>query len=134
MCIVEISSNITFKMHENKPLYFYYTFHGKAIKYIQMKLTVNLRQIPRYLFTKKHIYSVFSLLGYDGGDSICARTKTTSDWLLFVRHKNGDFGAISATERSCAAPISKAESHVSDRCSYYTRHLSYRHEKLSSIV
>ena len=80
MCIVEISSNITFKMHENKPLYFYYTFHGKAIKYIQMKLTVNLRQIPRYLFTKKHIYSVFSLLGYDGGDSICARTKTTSDW------------------------------------------------------
>ena len=45
-----------------------------------MKLTVNLRQIPRYLFTKKHIYSVFSLLGYDGGDSICARTKTTSDW------------------------------------------------------
>lgn len=76
MCIVEISSNTTFKMHENKPLYFYYTFHGKAIKYIQMKLTVNLRQIPRYLFTKKHIYPVFSLLGYD---SFCARTKTTSD-------------------------------------------------------
>lgn len=76
MCIVEISSNTTFKMHENKPLYFYNTFHGKAIKYIQMKLTVNLRQIPRYLFTKKHIYSVFSLLGYD---SFCARTKTTSD-------------------------------------------------------
>ena len=79
MCLVEISSNITFKMHENKPLYFYYTFHGKAIKYIQMKLTVNLRQIPRYLFTKEHIYSVFSLLGYDGDDSFCARTKTTSN-------------------------------------------------------
>ena len=44
-----------------------------------MKLTVNLRQIPRYLFTKKHIYSVFSLLGYDGDDSFCARTKTTSN-------------------------------------------------------
>ena len=28
--------------------------------------------------------------------------------LLFT-HKNGDFGAISATERSCAAPISKVE-------------------------
>ena len=39
--------------------------------------------------------------------------------LLFT-HKKGDFGAISVTERSCAAPISKLESHISDRCSYYT--------------
>ena len=40
--------------------------------------------------------------------------------LLFT-HKNGDFGEISVTERSCAAPISKMGSHISDRCSYYTR-------------
>ena len=38
-----------------------YVFHGKAIKYIQMKLTVNLKQIPRYLFTKKTISSLSSL-------------------------------------------------------------------------
>ena len=86
MCIVEISSNTTFKMHENKPLYFYYTFHGKAIKYIQMKLTVNLRQIPRYLFTKKHIYSVFSLLGYM--IAFAPARKPHRIGLLFVRHKN----------------------------------------------
>jgi len=57
-----------------------YTFHGKAIKYIQMKLTVNLRQIPRYLFTKKP-YSLCLLslfIGYDGSDSFYACTKTTS--------------------------------------------------------
>ena len=29
-------------------------------------------------------------------------------------HKNGDFRAISVTERSCAAPISKVEPHISD--------------------
>ena len=39
--------------------------------------------------------------------------------LLFT-HKDTDFGAISVTERSCAAPISKVKSHISDRCSYYT--------------
>ena len=42
--------------------------------------------------------------------------------LRFI-HKNGDFGAISVTERSCAAPISKVESCISDRCSYYTGEL-----------
>ena len=34
--------------------------------------------------------------------------------ILFT-HKNGDFGAISVTERNYAAPISKVESHISDR-------------------
>ena len=37
--------------------------------------------------------------------------------ILFT-HNNGDFGAISVTERSCAAPIPKVERHISDRCSY----------------
>ena len=40
-------------------------------------------------------------------------------WLLFT-HENGEFGAISATERACAEPISEVESRISDRCSYYT--------------
>ena len=39
--------------------------------------------------------------------------------ILFT-HKNGDLGAISVMERSCAAPISKVESQISDRSSYYT--------------
>ena len=46
-------------------------------------------------------------------------------------HKNGDFGAISVTEQSCP------ESHISDRCSYYTRppdSFSFRYEKLSDIM
>ena len=38
-----------------------------------------------------------------------------------VSHKNGDFGAISVTERSCAAPISKAggASHIGRCASYF---------------
>ena len=39
--------------------------------------------------------------------------------LLFT-HKNGDFGAISVAGRRYEAPISKVESDISDRCSYYT--------------
>ena len=34
--------------------------------------------------------------------------------LLFT-HKNGDFGTISVTERSWAAPLSIEERHISDR-------------------
>ena len=43
-------------------------------------------------------------------------------WLLFtLSHKNGCGGAISVTERSCAAAICKVEwRHISDRCSHYT--------------
>ena len=40
---------------------------------------------------------------------------------LVFTHKNGDFGAISVTERSCAAPISKAggASHIGRCASYF---------------
>ena len=41
---------------------------------------------------------------------------------LFI-HKDGDFGAICLTERNCASPVSKVESHISDRCSSYTGYL-----------
>ena len=37
-----------------------------------------------------------------------------------LTHVNGDFDAISVTEQNCAAPISKVESHLSHRCSYFT--------------
>ena len=36
-------------------------------------------------------------------DNFCTGTKSIPDKALFA-HKNDDFGAISATERSCAAP------------------------------
>ena len=39
--------------------------------------------------------------------------------LLFT-HKNGDFGPISVKERSYGLLISKVESYISDRYSYYT--------------
>ena len=34
---------------------------------------------------------------------------------ILSTHMNGDFGSISVTERSCHAPISKVERHISDR-------------------
>ena len=43
-------------------------------------------------------------------DSFCFRIG-----LLFT-HKIGDFSVLSVTERSCAVPSSKVESHISDRC------------------
>ena len=43
--------------------------------------------------------------------------------LVCIDLKNGDFGAIFVTERSWAAPISQVESHISDRCPYYTGQL-----------
>ena len=47
-------------------------------------------------------------------------------------HENGDFGAISVTERSChAALISKVESHTSYRIGVYTLDTT---EKLAGII
>ena len=37
-------------------------------------------------------------------DSFCAGTKTIPHRASVYTHKNSDFGAISVTERSCAAP------------------------------
>ena len=39
---------------------------------------------------------------------------------LLFRYKNGALGVFSVMEPSCAVRISKVESHISDRCSYYT--------------
>ena len=51
--------------------------------------------------------------------------------ILFT-HKNGDFYAISLTERICATPISKLESHISDMCSHsISDSLLCRHKKPS---
>ena len=56
--------------------------------------------------------------------SFCAGTKTKPFRIehLFT-HTNGDFGAISAMERRCAAPILKVESRIPDRFSHYIKKL-----------
>ena len=53
---------------------------------------------------------------------------------LLSTHKNGDFGGISVTERSCAAPISKVESHISDIFLYHTGKLFLSARKAIQIV
>ena len=50
-------------------------------------------------------------------DSFCAGAETILYRASVHTHKNRDLGAISVTERSFAAPVSKVES-ISDRCSY----------------
>lgn len=52
--------------------------------------------------------------------------------LLFTQ-ENGCGGTISATEQSCTKPISKAESHISERSSYYTGQLSVVLRKVSRL-
>ena len=46
--------------------------------------------------------------------TFCARAKIIRIWPLLT-HENGCGGTISATKRSCAAPISKVERHTSER-------------------
>ena len=58
--------------------------------------------------------------------------------ILLTHENDGDFGAISVTERkrSCAASISEVQSHVisDSNCSLYRKKsFSCRHEKLSGI-
>ena len=50
--------------------------------------------------------------------SFCTGTKTIADRTF--TNKNKDLGANAVTERSRSAPISKVESHISDKCSHYT--------------
>ena len=48
-------------------------------------------------------------------ESFCVCRKSIPGIGLLFTHKNGDFGLISVTERSCAAPVSKVERYISDR-------------------
>ena len=61
-------------------------------------------------------------------NNFCAGTKTIPDRVSVHTHMNGDFGAISVTQQNCATPISKAESHISDRFLYKTGWLLRRRE------
>ena len=53
---------------------------------------------------------------------------------ILSTHKNGDFYAISLTERICAAQISKLESHIWDSVHSVLYSLLCRHKKLFGIV
>ena len=55
-------------------------------------------------------------------DSLSAATKFIRIGPLFA-HKNSYGSAISVTQRSCTAAISKAESHISDSCTHYSGQL-----------
>ena len=48
--------------------------------------------------------------------SSCSPKTVLRIGLLYTNKNGGDFGANSVTKRNCAAPISKVESHISDRC------------------
>ena len=48
--------------------------------------------------------------------SFCAAKENHSG----ITHKNGDFGATSVMERSCAAPILKVDCHITDEVFYHT--------------
>ena len=45
-------------------------------------------------------------------NSSCSGKKTIPDRTSVHTHRNDDFRAISVTERSCSAPISKVERHT----------------------
>jgi len=71
--------------------------------------------------------AMFTLYG-----TVIARARKPYRRGFLFPHKNSYFGAISVTERSSTAPISKVVSHVSDWCSYYPADsCSCRQEKLS---
>ena len=48
--------------------------------------------------------------------SSCSPKTVLRIGLLYTNKNGGDFGANSVTKRNCAAPISKVENHISDRC------------------
>ena len=57
---------------------------------------------------------LFSKLSLGSQYTFAPARKSYRIALLFT-HKNGDFGAISETLQSCAAPVSKVECFISDR-------------------
>ena len=59
-------------------------------------------------------YYCFGLCSYYTALLLRRHENHTAIGLLFTG-KNGDFGLISVTERSCAAPVSKVERCISDR-------------------
>ena len=75
-------------------------------------LSVTERSCPRQSLKWRVTYrkGVYTILP----DSFCAGKKTIPDRASVYTHKNRDFGAISVTERSCATPISKVESYISE--------------------
>ena len=80
--------------------------------------TTNVSKILDLKSSSEQIF--FRKLSLDAPDTtaywiaLAPARKPCRIWLLFT-HKNGDFVAITVTERSCTALISKVESRISDR-------------------
>ena len=81
----------------------------------------NLPLIPRNL----HSFFPFKRKGYTG-------TKIISEGHLFT-HENGDLGAISVTERSCAALVSKVTYRIGVHTIPDNSTFSLPHEKQSRV-
>jgi len=91
---------------DQKTLQLGWTQQGKARSKYPKTALIDKHQKPQY-----H-RGVSGTLLHTVPNSSYAGTKTIPDE-TFVHSKSGDFGAISVTERSCAAPI--VERHLSDR-------------------
>ena len=66
--------------------------------------------------------------------SFCTGAKIIPDTGLLFTHKNRDFSAVSVTERTCAALISKVESHIIIGVRTIPDCFSWRHEKTSGML
>ena len=91
---------------------------------------LHLRRLPHlpgvpHLHVNRPLKSILLGCVYTIPDSsFWPATKITADIGRQVTHKNGCGGAIFVTERCCTAPISKMESHISDRGSHSTTYVS----------
>ena len=77
-----------------------------------MKQNVEVKQVCNKFIIKGYVHTIPNSL---------LRRHRKSDWIrLLFTHKNGNFGAISVKERSCAKTISKVESDITDEVLYHT--------------
>ena len=98
---------------DQKTLQLGWTQQGRARSKYRKTALIDKRQKPQY-----H-RGVSGTLWHTVPDSSCTGTKTIPDETS-VHSNSGDFGAISVTERGCAAPIVEhlntwVERHLSDR-------------------
>ena len=99
------------KIHEI-PLLLYFLFI--YLFYTCLPANAKLVNVQKFYFTARH----FRLCSHYTG--LLLRMHENHTGYGFCSQRNGDFGAISVTKRSCAASIFKVESHISNRCSYHT--------------
>ena len=119
-CHVQDSRNLSLTIFFYLFIYLFYTC---------LPANAKLVNVQKFYFTARH----FRLCSHYTG--LLLRMHENHTGYGFCSQKNGDFGAISVTKRSCAASIFKVESHISNRYVHtIPSSFSRRYEKLSSIV